>query len=594
YLGELSGDVDVNMTTHWVQALCNLWRQGERKQFKSVPDDVQRFAFSVLPKLLQRSGYFNGPSLIETVANILHDINGSATALEFLIQRAENEPEGMKELQNDFWQSHGYQIAQWRHESAKQLSKPLEFRLLTIVLNALRDELENQQNRNRSIYWGNHSYFWSEKEPEFIATALEVLDAFPDSESHQLYIADYLYRGLDQEKLATDRLMQAFLREILSWEGIYTLTGYLESGRRYPEAVRILPSLIEERPDHMDAQTRLIRCLEGMGETPKALSQLAETDAYFRSENRWAEPHAVSLARVSLDIKQYLKSAAYYDEAIAMHVKTNPDRGVGNGVLSKYYEYQSRAYQNLGDTDNAIDAIAGAIISRGPDRNERSRALNRLDDIIRNAKDLDAYIVRFEQEVDSTGLDNPILRKALGKYFLKKRDFTKANRHLSLSLTLQPDDKETRDMLLESYSRNDQPNEAIALLLDTLIRSPHDLQNYQDLAKRYQQTEQPLKTERAYTSMVEAMPQESESHETLALVREKQSNWEEALVQWDNVIRIRSKEPTGYLGKLRTLLKLSQTDEAKRVFDDLIVTDWPKHFGNVKQQAEAIMKQQDR
>ncbi|MEX2608125.1 MAG: VIT domain-containing protein [Kiritimatiellia bacterium] len=592
YLDEISGELDITKWNDWVQGLCALWREGQRKEYKSVPDDARRFAFSVLPGLLQRAGYDNGQSVIGNVQKTLYDINGSETALEFLVQRAETEPDSMKELQNNFWNAHGNRIAWLRHQSAKDLSKSLQARVLAIVLDAERDELENQRSRNKNMYWRNHSYYWAEKEPAYIATAIEVMDAFPDSESHQLYIANYLFHGVDQPKLATDRLMQAYQRGILAWEGRFTLTGYLESENRETEALDILPPLIEERPDHLDAQARLIRCLHRNGDSREALDQLAKTDTYFRSENRWTEQHAFTLAEVSFSIDQFLKSAAYYDEAIVLHVKTQPNRGIGNGVLSRYYEKQSRAYQNAGDTEKAVNAIAGAIVSRGPDQDERRRDLNRLDDIIRNADNLDAYITRFEQEVETTGLDNPILRKALGKYFLEMRDYAKANPHLRQALALQPDDAETRQLLLDSYSKNQQPEEAIDLLLETITRNPHELEHYQALAKRYQQTERPLETERANTSMVEALPRESESHEALALIREKQNNREAALVHWNNVIRIRTKEPTGYLGKLRTFIHLNRMPEARKVFDHLIQTQWPDHFGNVKQQAQSIMGQQ--
>ncbi|MDF3130037.1 VIT domain-containing protein [Kiritimatiellaeota bacterium B1221] len=589
YINELSGEVDIPMWRSWVQGLCNLWREGHSQNIKTVQKDAERFAISLFPALLQRTAYDEAQLITATLADTLHAIGKTESALSFLIQQAETEPEGIKELRPNVWQSQRYNMARWRVNLGQTLSRSLENRLLNIVLDGLRQELGNQDSHNQSIYWRHSSYYWEEKEAEFTAVALKILEDFPDSESHQLYSTDYLYRGLRQKELATDRLVQAYHRGILSWEGRFKLTEYLEAQKRYAEALRILPGLMAERPDHLDAQTRQIRCLYHKGETGNALNQLVKTDHKFRSENRWQEASAVTLAEVAYAIDQFQKSADYYEEAIAMHVRTQPHRGIGNGTLSTYYEQQARAYQNMGDTGQAVASISGAIIARGPNQNHRRRSLDRLDQIFWNAKDLEAYIHRFEQEVQNTGRDNPILRKALGKFFLRRHQYEQGSLHLRHALDLQPDDPETRELLLDSYTRNKQPGKAIDLLLETVSRNPYDLELYQNLAKRYHQNTQPMESERAYTSMVEALPHESESHEALALVREKQNNWEAALIQWENVIRIRTEEPVGYLGKLRCLIKMNRMPEAQNVWDHINHTPWPKHFGPVKEQAKSLM-----
>jgi predicted Zn-dependent protease len=108
---------------------------------------------------------------------------------------------------------------------------------------------------------------------------------------------------------------------------------------------------------------------------------------------------------------------------------------------------------------------------------------------------------------------------------------------------------------------------------------------------RWTNAQQPDEAERAYTNMVEVMPNESEGHQALAKVREKQNRWEDAAWQWREVIRVRTKEPTGYLGLAQALIHLKRWNEASKITGELIKTDWPDHFGDVKSQADQLNNQ---
>ena len=72
-----------------------------------------------------------------------------------------------------------------------------------------------------------------------------------------------------------------------------------------------------------------------------------------------------------------------------------------------------------------------------------------------------------------------------------------------------------------------------------------------DLAQRFAAQGDAKQAERAYATIVETLPNESESHAMLAEVREKQSRWSDAAAHWSRVAEIRKLEPTG-------LLKLGQ------------------------------------
>ncbi len=585
YLAELrEPKSDVTFVSHWVVALCNLWREGHRQEIGSVNQDSFRFAFSEFPKLLQRTGYLNAQDITSRIADCLYHLHGAVVYLEFLIVRAENEPQWMSELQYNFWYTHGGGMAQRRAEVRERLPASLADRLLLVVLEVLQEDMRSFQSRNRDIYWKHSSYFWKEQQEEFRRAALEILKEFPDSEAHIRYVVNYLRDGLRLRKEGTELLFNAYRRRGLSWEGRLELSQYLQEERRYEEARELLAVLLNEQPHRLDVHMRNLRCLHDAGDSEAAKKALQHADQYFRVPSRWGENAAHEFAKVTAYLNLYEKTVEYYEETIQLHVKTQPNRGVGNGTLSYYYEELAAVYQRMNQTRKAVDAIAGAIVSWGRNQDTRSHHLNRLDQILISAKDLETFVVEFEQEVAETGLDNAILRKALGKLYLSNGTFERSIHHLRQALLVQPDDAETRTYLLEAYSRAEKPVNAIQLLLETITRNPTELQAYQNLAERYTDMDNPNQAERAYTSMVEARPEESESHEALALVRERQNRWEAALMQWENVIRIRTQEPTGYLGKYRALMKLDRTREAARVRETLLETEWPEHFGDVKKE----------
>ena len=134
-------------------------------------------------------------------------------------------------------------------------------------------------------------------------------------------------------------------------------------------------------------------------------------------------------------------------------------------MLSPYYDNQAHAYSGLGRTGKAVDAAAGAIISWGRHVHQRQQRLHRLEEILRNAKDLDAYAESLDVEVEETGLENPIVRKALGRVYHRKRQYARAAHHLRLAVENQPNDMETHKLLVDTYDRMRRPDLAAGQLL---------------------------------------------------------------------------------------------------------------------------------
>ena len=76
-----------------------------------------------------------------------------------------------------------------------------------------------------------------------------------------------------------------------------------------------------------------------------------------------------------------------------------------------------------------------------------------------------------------------------------------------------------------------------------------------------------------------------------ASARSGRRPWSDPAASWRQVTRVRTEEPTGYLGLARKLLRLERLDEAREVLDHLRRTSWPSHFGDVHHRAEQLLKE---
>ena len=83
----------------------------------------------------------------------------------------------------------------------------LEPRLLKIVTDELRRDLQSRQSRNRNIYFKQTQYYWAEKEEAFALVAEEVLEKNMKSSATIAYIAEYFWSGLSRRNRAIEILL---------------------------------------------------------------------------------------------------------------------------------------------------------------------------------------------------------------------------------------------------------------------------------------------------------------------------------------------------------------------------------------------------
>ena len=478
----------------------------------------------------------------------------------------------------DGWSQHCYTLGQWRTE-VKELGE-LEAPLLAIVLKELRRDLQTRQQRNRLMYVKHNNYFWSAKEADFARTADEVWAAEKLSGAACQYIADYLFSGLDHHSRAIEILLDAHHREVLDEAGQSKLVDFLRYQKRFAESIPILEPLLERRPDNLQYRVWLMNAYFQTGKPERLAKLLKATHDCFHQDHRWNERAMAMLGRSCLENEIYRAAADYLEEAIAIHQRTAPRRGMGDGALSGYYGDQARAFAGLKKTPEAVNAAAAAVVAWGRNVGNRNIALEALRAVLRAAPDLDAYVVQLDGRAAESRQENPVLRKAIGQVYREKEQLGKAIGQLLIAAEVQPNDAETYQALLACYDGQNDQQGAVEQILAWRELAPRDIKLYEDLGKRLEKLGQAMEVERAYTSIVEALPAESESHQLLAEIRQRQDRWADAVNQWEQVARIRSLEPTGLAGLTEALIHEHRFAEAAEVLARLKQKNWPARFEN--------------
>jgi Flp pilus assembly protein TadD len=571
------------------QQLTGVYRTAHQKKFASVGADVRAFAFKVVPEFIQRQTN-NYDNIISTVSGLVHDVLGPRDGIAFLLDRIDAEPRWFRLNNQDGWMRHAGSLALWRTE-ARNLGD-LEPRLLKLVLAELRRDLETRVARSRYIY-DHHagSYYWPEKEAEFVKTAEAVLAERKQSGPAAQYIAEYFYSSLGKYDRAIAILFEAHGAKRLEEAGIAQLIRYLHEQKRFAESIALLEPLVETKPEALHYRVQLMHAYFKTQQPAKLLALLKQTDAFFHQKDRWNEGVLATLAASALDNELYQQSIAYYEELIPLHQRTQSNRGIGNGTLSAYYGNAAKAYSAVKNTAKAIDMASGAVISWGPRQDQRAQALQTLVQVMAAASDLDAYVAQRDRETKDAA-DSPIIRKALGQAYTAKGQHARAAEQFRIAIELQANDAETHQLLIACYDRLGDQDSAIRQLLELIDLSRREMQHYRDLGQRLAKLDRSADAERAYTSAVEMLAAESESHTLLAEVREQQNRWSEAIEQWEQVARIRSLEPTGLLKLAHAQIHEKRWKEAGETVKKLRRT-WPPRFGDVEQQVKELERQLD-
>ena len=605
-----------------VKRLCSLY-QSTHLKLEGVDDDLREFSFEPFNALLQQQNR-DANSVIGTMLRTIEVVNGHRDRLEFLIYQVEHEPPRFRQQGHGIWQRHGRALA----ESRRRVDDlgVLEPRLLKIVAAELESALRAGSFTTAHMYHKSHD-FWTDKEPEFRAIAEKVYAEQTESGRAVQHIAVYLYKGLSHYDRAIEMLLVAQQAGLLSESAQAILATYLQEQQRWQESIAILRPLIRQHRDKITYTVMLMRAYSRTGRDRRVVMLLNAADKYFRLQGRWTAETIGALADGCMQTRLHQQAAGYYREVISLHERTQPNSGTRNRVVSTYYTQLSQAYARLEQTSKAIDAAASAVVIWGRDYNNRQNAMNGLAKVIRDSKQLDEYVRQLDAEAKASGKDRPIIRKALGTEFSRRRQYKLAVTQLRLALELQPNDDETHNALVTCYEQLKDGGAVFAQLLKLAQLKRHDISLYERMArvctKPGNETdpfarpasddlfggpvagdEDPFGRpdgnadllamdaklrERVLTSIVEVMPNEASSHQKLAQIREEQNRWEDAMLHWKHVHRIRSLEPAGLLGLAKAQIHQEQWDAARETLRQLKAKPWPARFRSVDAEVDRLL-----
>jgi tetratricopeptide (TPR) repeat protein len=349
-------------------------------------------------------------------------------------------------------------------------------------------------------------------------------------------------------------------------------------------------SLVERQPGNLTYRVWLMNSYFHTKQSKELLAALKSAHEYFHLEKRWGEGPCATLAASCLENELWSQSADYYKEAIPLRQRASRNRGIGDGQLSEYYSQLARAYGKLGRTGDAVDAASGAIVAWSNDINQRQHYLNRLMEVLAEAKDLDVFVGQLDAKEKESGQGVPVIRKALGKAYQARNRFDKAIVQYRAAAELQPEDFETHDLLIACYDQVNDKAGAVAATIEALQLARRNLALYQKLGDRYAALKDAKESERAYTSIVEMQANEAEAHAMLAQVRQRQDRWEEAIPHWQHAAAMRALEPTNLIELCKAQIHLKQRDKAEETLRKLDKA-WPTRFDNLREQIRALRQQ---
>ncbi|MFT5524745.1 MAG: hypothetical protein ACI9HK_002707 [Pirellulaceae bacterium] len=463
----------------------------------------------------------------------------------------------------------------------------MEKRLLKVVLRELRYQLEIGNLRRSSMYNDDHGYFWEAKVNAFAKVAVEVFESTKNYPAVRLRMADFLRRDLSAKSLSTKLLLTMLEESQLDMNGKSKLASFLHADDRFAESIGLLEGMIKEQPSYVGPREQLIYAYFRTNQKKKSEALLKESVKRFKStEGEWTAKRISSMASAASKSEHHKVVVELYRELIALRTSgQSPGQHTEDQTLAGYFTFLSKALGQLHEYDSAIDAACSAILHVGTDQERLRKALDNLVEVLGNVDDLSKFVTRLDAEEKATGVINPVVRKALGKVLVSRGKWKDALVHLSIAVDLRPRDGELYEMVIECHDKLKNRDAALQQLIAWIEVDRRSIEKYELLAKRLEGN---AAKERAYTSMVEMLPNESAGHARLASVREAQNDWEAAIEHWKRVSEIRSLEPTGLLQLASAQINADKKQDAKATIKQLESKQWPDRFEDVQKEIQAL------
>ena len=177
----------------------------------------------------------------------------------------------------------------------------------------------------------------------------------------------------------------------------------------------------------------------------------------------------------------------------------------------------------------------------------------------------------------------------VGRVFQERQQYDEAIQQFQIAQQLQPGDERCCSQAIidcyECAGRIGQSHRGIT----QADRSPPapQLDSYQQLAERL---DDEAESDRAITSLVEAVPPKPTTIEALAEFRQNQDRWHEAVDEWMQVAQLHPAQPTGLIG-LCMRSAFEDWEGLRKTLGTLKADQWPAEFASEVKEAETLRKQ---
>ncbi|MDA1193863.1 MAG: hypothetical protein O2894_01625 [Planctomycetota bacterium] len=549
---------------------------------------LERATRGWIPAFLARTP-IDASGYVSAIALTLEQVQGPRSALAFFLDRHDAEPRFLERLGTAIWSQKGYYFAGWRAEAGS--SGDLDARLLALTTQQLEANLL-QGGGHGSWFWRRGGkWSWPEKFDAYADVAGRVAELHEGSEAIVVRCATLLHQILGRHADGLDMLTAAHARGVLSEGSRWTLTHWQRSARRLDAALATVDGLLAERPDNLGYRLHRAEILADQGNLMAALEALQAVETDWRAREAWGESIAARLGDVASRRDMPAAAEKWLEEAIGLREDGRGPHGGRDRTLGGYYRMLALARGKLGKTDAAVRAASAALLSMDPRRQgDWDECMSTLHEILVGAKDLPGYLVGYDAEVERTGLDTPVLRKAFAAAFHQRSAYAPEIAQLLLARDLDEGDADVHARLVAAYDAHGKPDEAVEALFGSIRLAPHRLESYTDLAARYTKAGDAVAAERALTTLVEESPHQPGGHRALALAREAAERRAEAAVQWRQVVRTDTLDPTGHLALARVLIALGEGEEARTVLQGVLSKTWEARFGDVAKQATDLLQ----
>ncbi len=573
--------------SHYIGQLCALYQQAKAHQQPTVIADCKAMLMTrILPALKTLSHQRRDVTI--NMASTLENIVGKNEAMQFLLDEYDRAPISVRRLPYDGWEAYNSYLASWRPGVT---DATLLDRYFQIVVKRLTNYLVHGTQSNEAFFRG-HSYYWAEKEDTFAATALAVFAAREPAPDLAERVANYLRGSINKPSKAVD-FLQSIRRTAAFSENVqYLLATTLMEVNKHAEAVVELKQLYAARPS-LRYGLRLMGCYHTLGQREQLHQALASVEKVYAPKGAWNLGDLSRVAQTCYETQLYLDAERLYGILIPQARQANPNPR--QDEMWNYYRYQALTLIELDKTGPALDSIASAIVLWGSTFQQRADVLESLRTVMDRAKDPQAVINYLDAEArKNNGKENVLLRRMLAEVLIAKQKHGLAVSQLKLVLEIKPDDDTASKLLIQAYDVLGQSAEALQAALHRSEYVSRQTATWKELGDRLSKLNEAVQAERAYTSLIEVLPNDADSEMALAQVREGQNRWEEAVVHWKLARDYRNEDPSGLLGLAKAYLHQKQWPNAQATIDQLRkpAKPWHQRFESlkVKEQVEELTK----